>query len=105
MYPIIEVPDNAPILLEHLGTKRKFWFDSYQFLFKEARENTGEDWAEKIACELCTLLKLPHANYDLAIWKKKLGVITKSFAQPDEGKRLVMGNELLFRYDRGYPVK
>ncbi len=104
MFPIIEVPDTAPILLEHLGTKKKFWFDNYRFLFKEARENTGEDWAEKIACEICTLLKLPHADYDLATWKGKRGVVAKSFAQPDEGQRLVMGNELLFRLNRQYPV-
>ena len=105
MFPIIKVPDTAPILLEHLGTKRKFWFDNYRFLFKEARENTGEDWAEKIACEVCTLLKLPHADYDLATWKTKRGVVTKSFAHPDEGQRLVMGNELLFRLNKNYPVK
>ncbi len=49
---IVTVPENTPNATEQLGTKRKFWFqgeDSVNYLFKEARPNTGEDWSEKIA--------------------------------------------------------
>jgi hypothetical protein len=30
-------------------------------------ELTGEDWAEKIACEICQVLGIPHVHYDLAV--------------------------------------
>jgi len=69
-------------------------------LFKEGRPNTGENWAEKVACELCGLLDLPHAYYELAIWRGTKGVVTKSFVPP--GGRLVFGNELLARFVKGY---
>lgn len=105
MYPILPIPDDAPIILEQLGTKRKFWFDNYKSLFKETRANTGEDWSEKIVCEICSLIGLPHAHYDLAVWKEKRGVVTQNFAQREDGKRLILGNELLYKFDPKYPVK
>jgi hypothetical protein len=43
-FPIIEVPLEAPEVIEDLGTKEKFWF-RYQnlgrYLYKKARPNTG----------------------------------------------------------------
>lgn len=54
---------------ETLGSKYKFWFDHEELgrcLYKQSRENLGEDWAEKVASELCELLGLPHAVYELA---------------------------------------
>lgn len=105
MYKVVPIPDGAPILLEQLGTKRKFWLDQYRFLFKEARLNTGEDWAEKVAAELCEMLCLPHATYELSTWKGKRGVVTENFAQREDGKRLILGNELLFKLDPRYPEK
>ncbi len=93
MYPIIEVPDDAPELTEQVGTKLKFWFDGSRQLFKEVRSRTGEDWAEKIACEICGLLELPHASYDLASWKGRRGVVSQNFLS--EGCALVHGNQLL----------
>ncbi len=106
MYPIITVPDDAAFLTEQLGTKQKFWFrttDGQTFLFKEPRPNTGEDWAEKVASELCGLLNLPHAPYDLAIWKGRRGVVSPNFAPPPF--RLVHGNELLAKLDKNYPTQ
>lgn len=94
-YPIVQVPETAQ-QLEQLGTKEKFWFrgeDGYFYLFKYARDNTGEDWAEKISAELCSRLGLPHADYELAEHAGRRGVITRRF-HPDGG-RLVFGNELL----------
>jgi hypothetical protein len=105
MFTIVPIADDAPILLEQLGTKRKFWLDQYRFLFKEARPNTGEDWAEKVAAELCEKLSLPHATYELATWKEKRGVVTENFAQREDGRRLILGNELLFKLDPRYPEK
>jgi len=105
MFPIIPIEDDAPILYEQLGTKKKFWMDNLRFLFKETRDGTGEDWAEKITCELCALLGIPHARYNLAIWKGKRGVVTENFALGEEGKRLILGNELLFKVDPLYPKR
>jgi len=105
MFPIIPIEDDAPILYEQLGTKKKFWLENFRLLFKETRDGTGEDWAEKITCELCALLGIPHARYDLAIWKGKRGVVTENFALGEEGKRLILGNELLFKLDPKYPKR
>lgn len=95
-YPIIQLPDDAPTQLEQLGTKTKFWFrdqNGRSMLFKEGRPGTGENWAEKVCCEICRLIDIPHADYDLAVWKESKGVVTPSFVP--EGARLVFGNELL----------
>ncbi|AUB84899.1 hypothetical protein THSYN_22795 [Candidatus Thiodictyon syntrophicum] len=89
------VPDEAGESIEQLGTKRKFWFNDKRLLFKQGRPGTGENWAEKVACELCGLLQLPHAHYDLAVWRGQPGVVTTSFLPPQW--RLVHGNELLAR--------
>ncbi len=102
-YLIVHVPTNAPNLPESLGSKEKFWFDlgGKKALFKRARPGTGEDWAEKVACELCRLLGLPHAIYELATWRGRRGVVSESFVEKDEA--LIHGNELLQATDRGYP--
>jgi hypothetical protein len=109
-FPVVSVPDNVFGDLEQVGTKPKFWFADpaprqtpfkAETLFKEARPQTGEDWAEKIASELCTVLGLPHAHYELAVWQGRPGVISPSFV-PKEG-RLELGNELLVTRMPAYP--
>src|SRR5713101_7001037 len=104
MFRIITVPDQAASLTEQLGTKQKFWFrdaESHRWLFKEGRPNTGDDWSEKVASELCELIDLPHVSYDLAVWKGRKGVVSRRFVP--EGGQLVHGNELLARRVREYP--
>ncbi|MGZ8173632.1 MULTISPECIES: phosphatidylinositol kinase [Methylobacter] len=102
-YPIIKLADNAPEHPEQQGTKTKYWLhrDRQLYLFKIGRPNTGEDWAEKVACELCALLGLPHAHYELAVWMQQKGVLSKTIV-PSNG-RLVMGNELLSEVISAYP--
>ncbi len=100
-FPIIEVPTNAPEQWEAVGTKPKFWFKKCSTLFKECRQETGEDWSEKIAAELAELLGLPHAQVDLASWKGKRGIVSPTFV-PDGGA-LVLGNELLRHIVDNYP--
>jgi hypothetical protein len=73
-----------------------------RWLFKEGRPGTGENWAEKAACEIARLIGLPCAHYDLAIWRDKLGTVSKYFLP--ERSILVHGNELLFLRDTDYPV-
>lgn len=103
MYAIETVPDDAPDTLEQLGTKYKFWYRDVvgrRCLFKEGRPGTGENWAEKVCCEICYLLGIPHCHYELAVWKDHKGVVTPSFVP--KGGRLVFGNELLGKHVPDY---
>jgi len=67
-YPIIRVPDGVGDKVEQQGTKRKFWYRGDTLLFKERRPGTTENWAEKVACEICTRLEIPHAYYEFGWW-------------------------------------
>ena len=100
---VYRVSDDAPIKWEAMGTKPKFWFvrDGEMWLFKATRPGQGEHWAEVIAAGLAGLLELPHAHYELASWRDKAGVVTRTFVA--EGFDLVHGNELLAQQDPGYP--
>lgn len=104
-FPVIEVPPDAPGQTEEMGTKEKFWFyhpTLGRCLYKKVRQNTGEDWAEKIAAELCKLLCLPHASYELASFQGERGVISPSFIP--EGGILTPGNEILAPLLPNYPL-
>ncbi|WP_312197563.1 hypothetical protein [Mixta calida] len=92
--------------LEQLGTKEKFWFryvdkEINPWLFKYSRENTGEHWSEKCAAELCRLLGIPHAEYELAQAYGRMGVISPNMI-PNQF-RMVMGNEVLHSTSTDYP--
>lgn len=105
MFRVISIDAQAPQSLEPLGTKPKFWFqatDGTEWLFKEARLHTGEDWAEKIASELGTLLALPCVAYELACWQGKPGVICRNATL--QGSQLVHGNELMADVVPNYPT-
>lgn len=103
MYPIVEIPAGAAEFTEQLGTKFKFWYSDSQHgltLFKEGRPGTGENWAEKIACEVAGLIDLPHAHYEFARYEGKEGVISPTIVT--QNWRLVHGNELLATIIKGY---
>jgi hypothetical protein len=106
MYPIVQVDSSRAVELEPLGTKRKFWYTdgSRRVLFKAEERGTGEDWAEKLACELCTLLGLPHVHYELALdtHSQHPGVVCESCATGYTG--LALGNQLLLERDSFYPA-
>lgn len=92
--------------LEQLGTKEKFWFaymgtNARLWLFKFSRAGTGEHWSEKCAAELCHLLEIPHAEYEMALIDGRPGVISPNMI-PD-GYRMVMGNEVLHNTTADYP--
>lgn len=103
MFEIYDISSYQDDEIEHLGTKSKFWyFDKEEQkwrLFKsiQSKEHMryGEDWAEKIACELAKLLRLPYADYELATYKGYRGVISTKFISDDKGEQLTLGNELL----------
>jgi len=104
IYPVVIVPVGTASQLEQLGTKSKFWFKDSKgegdVLFKEGRPGTGENWAEKVCCEVCDLLELPHAFYDFAECHDREGVITPTFVS--KISRLIHGNELLAHYIKDY---
>lgn len=106
-YSVIEVQPEEVLDDESLGTKPKFWFlrDGQRWLFKEARENTGEDWAEKLAAEIAALLHIPAATVELATSQGKAGCASLSFLDHEKTTaHLIHGNEILagqvFGYDK-----
>ena len=105
-FPIIEVPADAVGETEPMGTKRKFWYPDPTLglcLFKYSRPDAGEDWAEKVTEQLCILLGLPHARYELAEFMGHRGVISPIFV--GVGEELVPGNRLLVARDPTYPAQ
>lgn len=111
MFEIFEVDLAAKEDVEPLGKKPKFWFrrEDGKWLFKSARENTGEHWAEKLAAEIARLIELPAARVSLANCSdlsetgyRSAGVIVKSFVDESLGEELVHGNEALSAINQGY---
>jgi hypothetical protein len=96
--------------VEYIGSKRKGWL-TYMFkgkdariLFKQGRAGSGENWAEKVTCELAELLDLPHAHYELAyLSQDDPCVISLNFLA--EGDALKLGNELIEGFDKDQRFK
>ncbi len=98
-FKILELQSDSPEVIEQLGSKPKFWFrlqgDTQPWLFKFTRENTGEDWSEKIASELARLLKIPAAQVELATFMGQRGCASRSFVETKKGFELIHGSEVL----------
>lgn len=110
IFPVYQVPeDGDDRMSEQMGSKRKFWYrrreSQRQWLFKYSRENTGEHWSEKVACELAQLLGLPHANVELARQGDAWGAIVEDVRADRERTSLLHGNELLLELDPSYPMQ
>lgn len=102
-YDILQVHPDSVIGDEQLGSKNKFWFQNgdEQWLFKEARANTGEDWAEKIAAEIAHIVGIRCARVELAEFAGHSGCGTRSFAA-EPNVSLFHGNEILAGQIVGY---
>ncbi len=108
-YDIYQLSPESPDYYEQLGSKPKFWFrlagDNQPWLFKYAREGTGEAWAEKVAAEVAELLGTPHAVVELAVFSGKNGCMSRSFVERNKGFDLIHGSEVLAgflsSYDKG----
>lgn len=105
-YNVIDLSTQRIENYEPMGTKSKFWFTDCQtreqYLFKSIHTNDkqgnpmircGEDWAEKVACELARKLGIPHAEYELATYRGESGTVSRKFI--DEGNDLHFGNQLI----------
>ncbi len=103
-YPVLSVRAEEIVDIEQLGSKPKFWFrqNDQLWLFKEARSNTGEDWAEKVAAEIAKLAGMPAARVELAEYEGKRGCASHNFVNVDVGEVLMHGNELLAGQVLGY---
>jgi hypothetical protein len=74
MFPVFDLSASIADCPEALGSKEKLWLTPEAplglgndlHLFKVGRAGTGENWAEKAACEIAKALGLPCAEYHLA---------------------------------------
>lgn len=116
-YSITPVDRETALDVEQLGAKRKFWLPDpgnaeQRLLFKADDRiaggshtvGSGEDWAEKICCELAAALGIPHVHYELAIEVNSgsPGVVCENIAPGPTD--LVLGNVLLAERDPTYPT-
>lgn len=105
----MQLRSDSPDVIEQLGSKPKFWFrlegDEQPWLFKFTRENTGEDWSEKIASEVAKLLTLSAAQVELAEFLGKRGCASRSFVRTKQGFDLIHGSEVLAGRVLGYEQK
>lgn len=105
-FPILQLRTDSPEVIEQLGSKPKFWFrmpgDEQPWLFKFTRENTGEDWSEKVASEVAHRLEIPAARVELAMFMGKRGCSSRSFVETKKGFDLIHGSELLAGRVLGY---
>jgi HipA-like C-terminal domain len=103
-YPIVSIPVDAREDTEQLGSKPKFWvlLDDKRWLFKEARPDTGEDWAEKAAAEVARAIGIRAATVELAEYAGRRGCISLNFVDVKAGGALVHGNEILAMRVTGY---
>lgn len=103
-YTIVAIPEDARLDTEQLGSKPKFWvmIEDKRWLFKEARANTGEDWAEKVAAEIAQAIGIHAATVELARYAGRRGSISLNFVDVGAGGALVHGNEILALQVTGY---
>lgn len=108
-YQILDISNFKHEEFEPLGTKAKYWCSDSSgndYLFKsiethDSKNNAvsrdGEDWSEKVSCEIAKSLLIPCADYELAYDNETRGVITRNFITRDNAY-LVTGNEILKNY-------
>lgn len=103
VYQVLDVDPESLIGDEQLGTKPKAWFsrNGEEWLFKEARAGTGEDWAEKIAAEVASRAGIAASTIELATCRGRRGSASQSFVNR-QTEILFHGNELLAGQITGY---
>lgn len=105
-FPVLVLSQVQFADVEPLGSKEKFWFwkDGQKWLFKEARligdTPTGEDWAEKVAAEIASQLKIPAATVELAEFEGRRGSASLNFT--NSAQQLMHGNEVMAGYLDSY---
>jgi hypothetical protein len=108
MYSIFQIDRDDAEDIEYLGARRKFWYrkQGLRYLFKAEERGTGEDWAEKVVCELAGVLGVPHVDYELAQENEGDKPIQPGVICPNVVPRpleLSLGNQLLLKQNPTYP--
>jgi hypothetical protein len=101
MFPVFDVSRSVSDRPEALGTKEKFWLipdapsglPASPHLFKIGRPHTGENWAEKVCCEILAHLEIPHATYHFAVHEGDMGVVSERFMP--QGASFIPANMIL----------
>ncbi|MCK1402346.1 HipA domain-containing protein [Bradyrhizobium sp. 4] len=86
-FPVYDVTGSTTDRPEALGTKEKFWLVPHSdvgltiagYLFKIGRPSTGENWAEKVCCEILRAAEMPCASYEFAVHGTDQGVVSQQF--------------------------
>ncbi|ANY06625.1 hypothetical protein [Pseudonocardia sp. HH130630-07] len=113
-FPVVDVSDWESARPEAVGREAKVWIRppgiptttrEHDWLFKPVvtpanGNRQGEDWAEKLAAELGSLLGVPCAEIDVAVRGGTAGSVSRNVA-PD-GWNLVLGSVLLSARDPDY---
>lgn len=106
-YRIIDATAWPEVADEPQGGKRKQWLEEpgtgRHWLFK-VRSQGGDDWAERIACDLASELGLPCATVELAARNGLPGALSLDFTDNRIQGDLVLGNDLLVESDPAYPT-
>lgn len=99
---------------EQMGTKAKLWLvhgrTGQRVMLKFARQDSGEDWSEKVASHIAHELDVPCPRVELAFvdgqapGQHRHAVLCWSFLRRWPRESLIHGNELLLRADPAYPV-
>jgi hypothetical protein len=108
MFRVVDVSAFPSFRPEVLGSKAKEWLQFTEnfglgnkpYLFKVGRLGTGENWAEKVTCEIALGIELPCASYELAIRNGEKGVISEQIMPL--GASLALGNLLIPQLIPGY---
>lgn len=113
LYPVFQVNPNWVLESEQLGTKEKYWFRApasdgngsgpfheSEWLFKYPTEGTGQHWAEKIAFEIASRMKILAPRVELVEMDGKRGSATENFT--NDGYDLFLGNQILAGFVPGY---
>ena len=116
-YDIVDTSGWRSLSPEPLGSKPgKLWLvddHGIDWLFKPVISKDGkvygDDWAERIATQVATLLDIPSARVELALRDGTPGIISQSvvWITRDGGERaeLSLGNEVLGGLDPDYPME
>ena len=73
----------------------KFWFNNYEYMYKDVYQLTYEDYAEMIAYKIADQLGLECAKYDLAIFNGNRGVITENIIKDNNNEEMLSGTEII----------
>jgi HipA-like C-terminal domain len=112
---VLDVSNWERLTEEPMGEPGKRWLrepeTDVKWLFKPCNTQhdptsgdflMGEDWAEAIASHAANLLGVPAAHVALAICEEENGAVSRDVTR---GKKLTLGNEILFAASPGYPSR